>query len=71
VPRPVRDPPLLLTVSEAARLLGIAERTLYRDVKDRGRWACAVVPYGQKEIRFSRLALLELLKDPARITKAA
>jgi excisionase family DNA binding protein len=67
MPRPPKELPLLLTVSQAARMLNVAERTLYRDVKERGRWAAAVVPYGKKEIRFSRLALLELLKDPSRL----
>ena len=59
-----KDPPLLLKIEEAAQMLGVSRSALYRDVKLRGRWATCTVPYGAREVRFSRLALLAYLAAP-------
>lgn len=58
-----KELPLLLKIEEAAQILGVSRSALYRDVKLRGRWAACTVPYGAREVRFSRLALLEYLRS--------
>ncbi len=64
-----REPPLLMTIEEAADFLGVKRSRLYEDVKA-GRWAACVVRYGS-EVRLSRLALLEFLKAPTTSQPAA